>query len=347
MKKIAVLFLAIILINGCGTKNPEQTFDEDKTFPKVKNLRNFPESTFLATLESDFSTDKNGIYAASLLFAWNEIREHFKGDIKDIKGEKLEELHNSMSFKDVLKEGEYSTEIEVEAMRIVAKAFFKKSLPFSRPFYRSEKEFKFENKNVASFGFWGSHENAKIVYYNNDNDFALRLLPEDEAHEIILMKSNFEKNTNLGREVKRLEILTKEFKQKENEKNYWRYYLQAEDQTIIPIVAFHIEHDYEDIVGATHISADKVWEIAKTYQRTAFILNEKGAEVESEAELVEEPTEEEEDKPQPKKLFFDKPFLILLKRKDNPNPYFAMFVANAELLAKPDARSSFYFKTID
>jgi hypothetical protein len=36
--------------------------------------------------------------------------------------------------------------------------------------------------------------------------------------------------------------------------------------------------------------------------------------------------------PPPRHLIFNKPFLILMKRADAPQPYFAMWVGNASLL---------------
>ena len=77
---------------------------------------------------------------------------------------------------------------------------------------------------------------------------------------------------------------------------------------------------------------------ARSDQRTAFVLNEKGAEVESETIMaVTDSTSAVMERPQPKNLIFDKPFLILLKRTDSKNPYFAMFVANNELMEKPSS----------
>jgi hypothetical protein len=35
------------------------------------------------------------------------------------------------------------------------------------------------------------------------------------------------------------------------------------------------------------------------------------------------------------RMIFDRPFLVMLKRIDAENPYFAMWVDNAELLVKP------------
>lgn len=44
--------------------------------------------------------------------------------------------------------------------------------------------------------------------------------------------------------------------------------------------------------------------------------------------------DEEYEKPRPKKLIFDQPFFVLLKRTNSKNPYFAMWVANAELMIR-------------
>ena len=43
---------------------------------------------------------------------------------------------------------------------------------------------------------------------------------------------------------------------------------------------------------------------------------------------------EEYEKPKPKKLVFDKPFLILLKRTNAKNPYFGLWTTNTELMTK-------------
>jgi hypothetical protein len=44
--------------------------------------------------------------------------------------------------------------------------------------------------------------------------------------------------------------------------------------------------------------------------------------------------EEAEENPHPKKMFFDKDFLLLLKRTDAQNPYFGLWVVNTELMVK-------------
>lgn len=97
-------------------------------------------------------------------------------------------MNLSKSYKDVLTEDEYETSVEVEGFRIKAKAFFNKSLPFFVPFKKDEKPLQFLNDKVISFGFSGYHNSAEILYYKNDDDFAIKLFPQDAQHEIILLK---------------------------------------------------------------------------------------------------------------------------------------------------------------
>ena len=52
--------LIILIIIGC-ISNPEQEFEKDKNFPKVKNLTTYKQTIFLPTLETTFNTKINGI----------------------------------------------------------------------------------------------------------------------------------------------------------------------------------------------------------------------------------------------------------------------------------------------
>ena len=78
--------------------------------------------------------------------------------------------------------------------------------------------------------------------------------------------------------------------------------------------------------------SNKIWKkldevdggkIALAAQTVRFRLDERGAVLKSEAIVWGGIGEQ---------LIFDKPFLILLERRDARNPYFALWVGNAELL---------------
>ncbi len=331
MKKFANLFSILIIsgLSACTTL----TTEKNKTFPEVMHLDSFEQTAFLPTLESDIAVDKNNVYAASLLMAWDEIKKELENPLEIISGDVLKLMNSSKTGQQVLKEDEYSTSVEIIDLTIIAKAYFKKSLPFETPMERDETALLFEDKEVASFGFWGYNNASKINYYNNDNDFALSLFPKDKEHQIMLMKTDLSRYKTMNEAVLSLFDKEKAFVEKRNRKNRWRYFFNDEDRVRIPVVLFNIENTYEDIEGSTFNAGTKEYSIQTAYQRTAFLLNEQGAEVESEA-WIEAATEEavEEEKPKPKKLYFDKDYLILLKRKTSNNPYFALLVSNSELI---------------
>ena len=138
--------------------------------------------------------------------------------------------------------------------------------------------------------------------------------------------------------VNEIEKLTKIGKtEKKNEKLRWKYYFADEDEVVIPKFNFNIETNYSTLEGNKFQTKTTDYQIEKAWQRTAFILDESGAEVESESIMIafaasEEP--EDSEKPKPKKMIFDSPFLILLKRTDAKNPYFGLWTTNTELMIK-------------
>ena len=333
--KMKVLFYIIILTSIFGCKN-------DEKFSEVKKLSEFPKTTFNPTLENKISADKNSIYCSTLLFAWDEIRKEINSPFT-ISSEytELNLLNNSKSFINVLKTDEFNSSIEIDGELIKARAEFSKSLPFEFKLQSYTNKLVFDNQKVASFGVNGysSDDELKIVeiiYYKNDHNFIIKLLPKNKKHEIILFKT--EQNFNSMAEMNvQIEKLTKIGNSEiTNDKLNWKYYIGEEDELIIPKFDFNIETNFASREGKNFSTKTQNFLIKKAWQRTAFILDESGAEIESEAEIYADSTsvDEELEKPKPKKMIFDKPFLILLKRTDAKNPYFGLWATNTELMLK-------------
>lgn len=333
-QKIFALFTFSLLLLSCK---------EDRKFPEVKNLSEYKNTEFIPTLEHKISNDKNSVYCATLLFAWDEIRKQIDSPLTIPEAyADLQLLNKSTSFEDVLKSNEYEVEGAVYGDIITARAEFNKSLPFELKLQSFKNKLIFEGQKVSSFGVNGydNYEQLKIVniiYYKNDNNFIIKLLPKDKEHEIILFKTDqsFNSIAEMTTEIEKLtEIGKTEIK---NEKINWKYFFyNEEDVVVIPKFNFNIETNYSTLEGNKFSSDKQEFQIEQAWQRTAFILDESGAEIESEAEIevaVEE-MEEEYEIPKPKKMIFDKPFLILLKRTDAKNPYFGLWVANTELMKK-------------
>lgn len=343
--------ITIIALTVCGyscgqisPKKEKQTesskdLKEDK-FSPVRKLSEFKETEFIPTLEHRIGQQNNAVYCATLLYVWDEVRK-VTGKSLNIPAvhKDLQMLDNSKTFLNVLKPHEYSASAVFDGYRITARAEFGKSLPFENILDSYDGELVFKGQKVASFGVTGyslykKRSVVEIVYYKNDNNYIIKLLPKDRQHEILLFKSEKQFSTmdEMTLELTKLS----EVGQKESniEKAHWRYVLNNEDEVMIPKFNFNIETDYATLEGNTFGSGIQTFTIVKAWQRTALILNENGAEIESEAEAVVEEPIEEDDKPKPKKMYFDKPFLIVLKRTDATNPYFGLWVANTELMIR-------------
>jgi hypothetical protein len=293
-------------------------------------------------LEHEISNDKNFVYCATLLLAWDEVRKEINSPLTiSEQFLDLKLLNESTSFVDVLKSNEYKIDGTVEGGKITVKAEFNKSLPIERNLKSFNNKLTFNGQKVASFGINGDDSDdklkiVKIVYYKNDNNYILKLTPKDVEHEIILFKTeqNFNSIAEMNSEIEKLTEIGKT--ERKNEKTKWKYNYYSEDEVIIPKFNFNIETNYSSIEKAVFSTEKQNFYIENAWQRTAFILDENGAEIESEVMFaVELGLEEDEEKyKKPKKMIFDKPFLILLKRTDARNPYFGLWVTNSELMIK-------------
>lgn len=302
----------------------------------AKNLNQYPTTTFVLTLEDTIPKERNAVYASTMLFAWDELRKKINGplEIKETLGD-LYRLNNSTSYIKVLKPEEYKASGEIINGQIIAKAQFKKSLPFKYEMTDLNYALNFNNAQVASFGVIGFNnyyamESLEIAYYKDDNNFIIKLFPSEKEHEIILFKSehDFNSMTEILHEI--YTCIEKGRIEKKTPNNHWKYSFEEDDELIIPKIYFNIETNYPNLEGKTFIANGIEFPIITAWQHTEFTLNEKGAEVKSEA--VVEACEAVE-LPKPKKLHFNKPFTIFLKRTDAKNPYFGLFIRNSELMS--------------
>lgn len=309
-----------------------------EAFAPAKNLSEYKKSIFLPTLENKLSPDKNSIYCATLLYAWNELRKEIRPPFQiDKELKDLTLLNNSQSFVDALNKGDYKSNVTADGNKIKVKVEFSKSLPFEIKVEDLDCTLTFQNKKVFCFGIYGSDscqsKIIKILYYKNDNEFLISLIPKNHAHEIILLKTN-KKFRSMDKVLSKInsyinlgnyEIRTR--------KAEWKYTFNEEDYVILPKIKFNIKTNYQTLEGKQFKSNNESYLIEKAWQRTAFMLDEHGAAIESKSE-ISVLCETEQSKYKPKSLIFDKPFFIMLKKTHSKNPYFAMWVANSELMIK-------------
>ena len=309
-----------------------------------ENLSEYGGTVFVPTMEHFLPTDSNSVYCATLLFAWEEVRKIIGTSLAiPQKYQDLRLLNASTSFRNVLKSNEYTASGIVDGDYIYARAEFKKSLPFDYQLRKLEHRLTFTQQKVAAFGVMGDDNDdltdiVKILYYKNDNNFIIKLKPSDKEHEIVLFKTTktYPTMATMAAAADSLiELGQREWKIQDLK---WKYQFLSDDEVVIPDIDFDISTTFKKLIGNIFHANSLDYEILQAWQRTAFKLNETGAEIESEAKVaifcngIEE--EEEVTKPTPKKMIFDKPFFVMLRRTDAQHPYFVLHAVNAELMVK-------------
>jgi hypothetical protein len=339
--KLSLASILACTLLSCNHEKPEPTWSE---LPGVTSLDSLLQTDFMPTLENTVNADKNSIYAPTLLYAWDAIRNELGTGIIIGPGgsEDFLMLNGSRSFANALDAGDYTIDKEIEGGRISVSTFFNKTLPFPAKMDKLNEGISFDGAKVAAFGM--KHMNQEIVdfseilYYRSDDEFALKFTPEDKDNEIILVKG-FNTLKNLSEAVTIINELTESGKRENRDSTLaWKYAFNREDIFSIPVIKFNIKTNYKTLEGQRFATPSKDYFIAKAFQRTGFILNETGAVVESEAEIVvceaSAPPPDDPVKPHPKHMIFDKPFFIIVKKKDRANPYFVMKVENTELMER-------------
>jgi len=215
----------------------------------------------------------------------------------------------------------------IPQMDWIAYSYLFKVLPFEWAFTRFHNNLLFEGYYVDSFGIKQLMDfdiaelrmasQVLILDYRSGDDFIVELKTIAKDDRLILAK--VQPQTTLGDTVKAIErriVNAKPITRRESSNLY------------IPILNFDIMREYSELCGRQIKTSDKLIDgttIGYAAQTVRFRLDETGAVLKSEAIIV------------PAKgmgLIFDKPFLILLKRREAINPYFALWIGNAELMEK-------------
>lgn len=337
MKNPFIFMLSAIMLLFSCSQTPKQAF------PKVKDISEYEQTQFLPTLEHCISTDTNSVYCATLLFAWNEARNIIGAPLSiPEEYQDLILLNASTSYRNVLKDNEYKVKGELQGDLITARAEFDKSLPFPCELQKFKNRLTFGGQKVAAFGVAGYDRDemtniVDILYYENDDNFIIKLAPTDTEHEIILFKTG-ETYTTMAEMVAASDSLIKIGKQESMvDSTRWKYQFEDDDMVMIPDMSFNISADFNKLINNTFTAKHGSYRIIKAWERIAFLLNETGAKIESEAavEMVLECLELERPvRHEPKRMIFDKPFFLMLHRTDAQYPYCCMHLVNSELMVK-------------
>jgi hypothetical protein len=226
----------------------------------------------------------------------------------------------------------------VKPNAFMAYAFLLKELEFGTPFeslerpilFRTEprwtevKGFGIDEYNPRHAGHRELRKQLSILAINAATGGCIvQLHSKSPRDEIILAKIKPRKT--LLRTIQKVQKMIVE--KHADEERYWEFdqYLVTGDPLQIPKIDFDIGHSYSELIGKGFLN-DRGGEnyIAQARQEIRFMLNEKGAILESEALAGAEGGEAK----------FNEPFLLYLKEKQAKFPYLAIWVDNAEILMK-------------
>jgi hypothetical protein len=223
-------------------------------------------------------------------------------------------------------------EAELPSDGWVGYAYLFRELPFKYPFKRFEKPLLFASAKVASFGVrevtsWlddiNMAEQVAVLDYRDANDFVLELEPQDTSERVVLAK--VAPAETLQGTIKAVQSRVASTIRAQSKQN-----LTCGESIVVPVLNFDLLQAYGDLCNKSVTTAGplKGTPFVLAMQSIRFRLDERGAILKSEAGEVKSCDEPEP----PRQFVFDKPFLILLERKDAARPYFALWVDNAELL---------------
>ncbi len=213
----------------------------------------------------------------------------------------------------------------------VAYACLWKKLSFPVPFERLDDSFHFSGRQVRAFGLGktkASHEamcpQVLVLDYQNEDDFVVELKTSSAGDRLLLAKLP-PKGT--------LEEMTTSIRARLAKSEGQP--AGTNDVLIVPRVSLDLINRFSEIENhwlvpvGRKIAPDLL--LLSAMQSIKFEMNEKGVELLSEAHMAFACGREGEPD-RPHIMIFDKPFLLMLERKDARMPYFVMWVDNPELL---------------
>lgn len=345
-KKLTTLLTAGVLLTvstfGCGFK-----------FWGQKNVTEAPKPQ--AVITQNYDTIKNKAWCVTFQLVWNDFMDkvNYGKPILLAGGNPpvATELNKRLYTTDILSENSYYKKNGVISKRLKAQiekdikkkfneksdilgmidwtaknsylfyAMLKKDFQFETPFDKLEANaFANSKEKVNFFGINNKSEhklrkNVDVLFYNSDNDYAVKLLTK-QNEEVILYKTNSQES---------FENLFAYITQQENNAEFGN-----EDKLSIPDIRIDNTIEYPELCGKKIKGTDKV--ISQAIQTIKFNMDNKGGSLKSEAALVTMRMSISHQKA--RHYNFNDKFVMFLKEANKDLPYFAARIEDTEFLVK-------------
>ncbi len=183
---------------------------------------------------------------------------------------------------------------------------------FNKKFDTFNDKFK-DIKNVEYFGIIKEsnliRNQIKVYYYNNENDFAIKLITKNNDEVIVIKNPKGETFEEIYNNIKD--------KQTTN--------FNSDDNFMMPKIDFNVLREYSELENKEIETIDGIYTIEKAIQSIKFSLDEKGGKVKSEAGMdVKFETTASDNKI--RNFYVNDTFALFLKESNKDKPYFALRV---------------------
>jgi hypothetical protein len=313
-------------------------------------------TVIVPTLDTPMPPGKNVIWCSSFQVAWNRLKDDvIKEPIKVRNAQAVaDRLNNApQSEADLDPESFYAAagitpeviariqrematrfpnvpkpEFDVAPGWAVAYAYLAAGAKFTIPFFENDERFEFEDSSgrktaVTSFGLRGKdtyayeelHRQVAVLYCKMEgpgplSQFVVDPCRTSNPNQVIL--ACIPAKASLSEMLS--DLAGKIGAESRSDDNR----LGLEETLLVPNLVFDVTHRFRELEGP---------ELVLAFQMVRFRLDRSGAELASEARLVCPAV--------PRHLLFDRPFLIVMRKRGAQHPFFVMWVDNAELLCKP------------
>lgn len=183
---------------------------------------------------------------------------------------------------------------------------------FNKKFDTFNDKFK-DIKNVEYFGIIKEsnliRNQIKVYYYNNENDFAIKLITKNNDEVIVIKNPKGETFEEIYNNIKDKQTTS----------------FNSDDNFMMPKIDFNVLREYNELENRKIETIDGIYTIEKAIQSIKFSLDEKGGKVKSEAGMDVKFEATASDK-KIRNFYVDDTFALFLKESNKDKPYFALRV---------------------
>ena len=261
---------------------------------------------------------KTDISENSYYTKYGKVSPELKKEIEKGIKEKFNETSDTL----------HSFDFSYNPKKIFIYAMLKKDFKFLEPFDKLSED-TFGNKNsekVKYFGIKSSssrnlYKNVSVLFYNSDNDYAVKLNTKTNDRVILYRTDDIKKFNEYYNDIK---SKSKAF----DDNKYFGHY----DRLKVPDISLYLKTSFRDVEGK-HIKKSD-FKIDKTIETIDFKMDNEGVKLKSEAAMLMLNSAGPGVTPKIRYFYFDKDFVLFLIEDGKNVPYYAMRVTDIASLNK-------------